>query len=140
MPALIAELAPLKRLLRNRQVRIVISGNRPPPGEFKNYAKYIHFDDDQSKSSTRKQWKRVVMVSLRFSKLSPWKGIGEMKPEDQAKLHSTIDSVHRAGKIIRFWAAPDNPASWKFLMDMKVDLIGTDKVLELAEFIRRERD
>ena len=48
-----------------------------------------------------------------------------------------VDSVHNAGKPIRFWAAPDNEQSWNLQMHLGVDLIGTDKIKELAEELRK---
>jgi alkaline phosphatase len=45
--------------------------------------------------------------------------------------------VHRTGKTIRFWAAPDNEASWKMQMKLGVDLIGTDKIDELAYILKK---
>ena len=135
---LIKELAPLEAIIASRQLQIVISGNRPTPAEFSNYPDYIHFDDDQSRKSTLDQWNRVGLVSLRFSSLSTWKGEGKMKKDEKLRIRSTVDSVHKAGKEIRFWGSPDNPLVWKMLMKLKVDLIGTDKIAELTAFIKRE--
>ena len=54
-------------------------------------------------------------------------------------IKRTIDSVHAAGKPIRFWAAPDTELSWQLQMNVGVDLIGTDKISELAAFIHSKR-
>ncbi len=82
------------------------------------------------------EWKRVGLVSQPFIKFSAWKGEGPLEERDEKLLKRTIDSVHHAGKTIRFWAAPDNEASWKMQMKLGVDLIGTDKIDELANFLR----
>ena len=138
LPILIRELDPLQAIIASRQLQIVISGNRPTPAEFSNYPDYIHFDDDQIRKSSAEEWDRVGLVSLRFSNLSSWKGEGKMKKDERLRIKSTVDSVHRAGKEIRFWGSPDNPQAWKMLMKLKVDLIGTDKIAQLAAFIRRD--
>lgn len=138
LPILIRELNPLQKIIANRQLQIVISGNRPAPAEFINYPDYISFDDDQSRKSTAEQWKRVSLVSLRFSNLSGWKGEGKMNRAEKLRIKSTVDSVHKAGKEIRFWGSPDNPEAWRRLMKFKVDLIGTDKIAQLAAFIRQD--
>lgn len=138
LPILIRELAPLQPVMKNGQLQIIISGSRPAPAEFLNYPDYIHFDDDQSRRSSPEQWERVGLVSLRFSKLSSWKGEGKISRADLSRIKNTVDSVHKSGKKIRFWDTPDNPQAWKKFMKLRIDLIGTDKISELAAFIRRD--
>lgn len=137
---LIQELQPLKQYLSSPQVpnrlTILISGQRPPPAEYKNYPDYILFDDDLKLYHTPEEWNRVGLVSLPFVKLSSWKGEGSIRNKDKSSLRHTIDSVHAAGKQIRFWASPDTKTSWMQQMKMRVDLIGTDKIDELANFLR----
>ena len=70
------------------------------------------------------------------SKYSAWKGENVLDKRDRKKLKQTIDSVHLAGKIIRFWGAPDNEKAWKTQMKLGVDLIGTDKIDAISRFLR----
>lgn len=137
---LVNHLKPLKKRLitqdRQGQLMVVISGNRPLPSLYSSYPDYLYFDSDLSKTHTASEWKRVGLVSLQFSKLSKWKGVGEISSEDEAFLKQKIDSVHASGKKIRFWAAPDNEYAWKKLMNLGVDFIGTDKIEELTTFIK----
>jgi alkaline phosphatase len=140
---LIKELEPLKPFLttveKPNQLTIVISGERPPPAEYKNYPGFIFFDDDLKLPHTREEWNRVALVSLPFNKLSEWKGSGALKRKEKKRIEHIIDSVHSAGKPIRFWAAPDTETSWECQMNLGADLIGTDKVRELADFLGRQR-
>ena len=140
---LLQELRPLKKYLvsdKNPQnpLAILISGERPPPAEYKNYPGYIFFDDDLKLFHSPAEWKRVGLVSLSFQRYSSWNGEGEIPDNDKQKLLHVIDSVHQAGKKIRFWAAPDNQNSWRRQMDLGVDLIGTDKIQELSSFLSKE--
>jgi alkaline phosphatase len=139
---LINELKPLENYLstvgKANYITIIISGDRPPPSEYKEYPSYIFFDDDLQKTHNDKEWKRVALVSLPFNKITAWKGEGDLNADDEAKLAHIIDSTHSAGKPIRFWAAPDTETSWKLQMKLKADLIGTDKVNELAEFLKKK--
>lgn len=140
---LLRELAPLKKYLVsdkdfNKPLTILISGERPPPAEYKNYPDYIHFDDDLHKFHTPEEWKRVGLVSLSFERYSHWKGEGDLPDSDRNVLLHVIDSVHSAGKKIRFWAAPDNENSWTTQMKLGVDIIGTDKIQALSAFLAKE--
>ena len=136
---LTAQLQPLKKFFsipgEPKALTILISGSRPLPTEYKNYPGYIFFDDDLMKPHTQEQWKRVGMVSLDFKIFSKWRGIDTIPEEEQKRLLAIVNSVHAAGKPIRFWGAPDNPTAWTALMDLGVDLIGTDKIKELSSFI-----
>ncbi len=138
---LIQEIEPLKQYLFTPQERrsliILISGDRPPPAEYKNYPPYIFFDDDLKLHHNAAEWERVGLVSLPFVRFSAWKGENSLEQKDKKLLKHTIDSVHLAGKTIRFWAVPDNETSWTMQMKLGVDLIGTDKIDELANFLRR---
>jgi alkaline phosphatase len=143
LPVLIKELQPIRKYVtsvhKRKSITVVISGNRPPPAEYINYPDYILFDDDLRLPHSTDQWKRVGLVSLQFSRLSRWNGNEELKNEDSLILKRTIDSVHTSGKKIRFWAAPDNEASWKLQETLGVDLVGTDKIRELAVFFGRTK-
>ena len=138
---LIKELEPLKNLMSSEKkydrLTIVISGDRPPPSEYKNYPNYIFFDDDLTSHHSPEEWNRVGLVSLPFNKISEWKGEDNINRKDKKRLRNTIDSVHAAGKPIRFWAAPDTKNSWKLQMKLHADLIGTDKIDELANFLNK---
>jgi alkaline phosphatase len=37
-------------------------------------------------------------------------------------------------KLLRLWAIPDNPASWKRLQQLGVDIINTDKPAECRSY------
>lgn len=141
---LIKELEPLKKYLatleHSNYLTIVVSGKRPPPPAYKNYPDFIFFDDDLKLKLTADEWQRVALVSLPFNKLSAWKGKVKFKHKDRCTIKNIIDSVHSAGKPIRFWAAPDTKLSWKWQMRLRVDLIGTDMINELGGFLRNEND
>lgn len=141
---LLEEMEPLQKYLvakekTNKPVIILISGDRPPPEEYKNYPDYIYFDDDLRLKHTPEEWERVGQVSLSFRRYSNWNGKDEISNHDKSLLQNIIDSVHYSGKTIRFWEAPDNKKSWKLQMEVGIDLIGTDKIEELMNFLNKRR-
>ncbi len=137
---LMRELEPLKSVISSpdldKPLTILITGTRPPPSEYKNYPSYLSFDDDLKLTHSFEQWNRIGQVSLAFTRYSTWKGDGKPAKPDMKRLRNVVDSVHAAGKPIRFWAAPDNVTSWKLQKKLKVDLIGTDKIEELGAFLK----
>jgi len=143
LPLVAKELGILKKFLSDqsttRQLTIVISGNRPSPGGYRNFPMFIFFDDDLVKPHSEDEWKRVGLVSLPLYRISRWNGKQNISSEDSLALKHVIDSVHSAKKKIRFWAAPDNEMSWKLQEHLGVDLIGSDKITELANFLRSSK-
>ncbi|MCJ8210037.1 hypothetical protein MUY27_09975 [Mucilaginibacter sp. RS28] len=139
MPELIKELKPLLTYLTNQdeepRLKILISGNRPPPALFKSYPEYILFDEDLKQNYTTEELPKIGQISLRFSDYSAWKGDGALPEKDRERLKNVIDRVHAMGKPIRFWDALDNTAGWKMLQDLGVDVIGTDDIDQLRDFL-----
>jgi glycerophosphoryl diester phosphodiesterase len=131
---LLKELEPLKAFIKTNTkspLTIIITGNRPPPSEYKIYPSYISFDDDLQLPHTPQQWQRVAQVSLNFANYSKWTGDGPLPEQDEKVLKSVINAVHQSGKKLRFWAAPDNPSGWQKLMELNVDILSTDKIDKL---------
>ncbi|MDB5158493.1 MAG: hypothetical protein JWR50_3200 [Mucilaginibacter sp.] len=144
LPALIKALKPLTPLLMSKEnpqgrLKILISGNRPVPANYKNYPSILWFDDDLIYPHTQAEWDRVGQVSLDFEKWSKWKGVGTIADADKQRLQKTVDSVHtNTGKPVRFWGAPDNIESWGTQIDFGADIIGTDRIEQLAGYLAKK--
>ncbi len=140
LPLLIKEVGDYEKYIstpnHTNRLTIVISGTRPPPNEYNNYPDFILFDNDLKLKHTPEEWNRVGLVSLPFYQISKWKGEDEINRKDKKAVRHIIDSVHSANKPIRFWAAPDTEISWKLQKKLRADLIGTDKIQELANYLR----
>ena len=113
-------------------VQVVITGNMPNPVDFGMYPSFIKFDGRTSITYSPEQLERLAMYS------STWNmpNSKSLKQVDRIKVEETIRSVHGLNKKMRFWATDDNPEAWKMLMDFGVDFINTDKINELAEFLK----
>jgi hypothetical protein len=81
----------------------------------------------------------MPVVSERYGKLFGWNGQGEMPPAELAKLQALAAQVNAQGKRLRFWATPERPELWRVLLAQGVGLVGTDRLAELAGFLRGGR-
>jgi alkaline phosphatase len=137
---LMVELKPLMGSIKNgnnhKPLTIIITGNRPPPAAYYHYPAFLTFDDDLQLPHNTQQWKRVAQVSLNFENYSKWRGEGTLPAVDEKVIRSVINAVHASGKQIRFWAAPDNPAGWKKLIELSSDILSTDKIDELTGVLK----
>lgn len=64
---------------------------------------------------------------------------GVLPPADQTKLREVVALAHRQGRRLRFWGVPDQPFAWKELHDAGVDLLNTDNLAGLREYLINEK-
>jgi len=50
-------------------------------------------------------------------------------------LRQAIDHSHALHLPVRLWDAPDFPAAWRQLMQLKVDYLNTDRIADLAAYL-----
>ncbi|MFB9076703.1 alkaline phosphatase [Flavobacterium procerum] len=124
-------------IISNKNIRIIISGNRPAPNKWKDFAPFISFDGRLNENYSQDQLDRVEMISEDLKEITPWNGKGVLTHTDIEKVQNVIKKVHDQNKKIRFWATQDNINTWMTLMNLKVDFIGTDNVGALTDFIKK---
>jgi N-acyl-D-amino-acid deacylase len=121
---------------RTNAVRIVISGNRALnmfDGEAVRYAAY---DGNLTELTATLGADLIPWISANWAANFTWTGTGTMSDPEQARLKEIVTKAHAAGRRVRFWGAPDRPEFWKAIHDASVDLINTDQLVGLTEFLR----
>lgn len=137
LKAIVNQLNTFPAIISNKNVKIVISGNRPLQSQWTNYPQFIHFDGRLNENYNAEELSRIEMISTDLKELTLWNGKGVLTQADLQKMQSAIKKVHDLHKKIRFWGTQDNVNTWMTLMNLKVDFIGTDDVAKLAEFISK---
>lgn len=142
LPLVISELKPLAQYFaypgHDGRLLIVMTGAVPPASVMGNYPEWMRFDVDHINGFTPQQLTKVGSVSVPFSRYSKWKGRGTINNDDVKRLSGIIDSTHAAGKKIRFWDEPDTSTCWLELIRLHTDVIGTDHIEELADFLNKK--
>lgn len=133
--ALVNSLKKYPEITSSQTIKIVITGGRPQPDDFKNYPNYLYFDGDLDKNYTDDQLKRVGMFSADLTGLIKWNGKGIPRDEETAKIRTAVEKAHAQHKPVRFYGAPDFTNAWVNLMDMGVDYINTDHIPDLKKFM-----
>jgi alkaline phosphatase len=142
LPLVIEELKPFAQYISSpghpNRLSIVMTGAVPPAAEMLNYPDWLTFDVDHLNGFTALQWQKIGLVSFPLDRFVRWNGKGVLNKKEIARVKAAIDGVHQAGKMIRFWGSPDTKSSWLALMRLGVDVIGTDKIEELGDFLNRK--
>jgi len=111
------------RTVNAKAVQIVISGDRGVISKWVSYPSYIFFDGRPYEIYDSAALQRVAFISDSYSNY--------ISPQDSTtRIRQLIIKVHGMGKLLRLWATPDNPASWKWQQQLDIDIINTDKVTE----------
>ncbi|MEN2416259.1 alkaline phosphatase [Flavobacterium mesophilum] len=135
LKAITQQLKTFPDIISNKNIKVVISGNRPLPALWKDFPDFIYFDGRINEEYTPDQLARVEMISEDLHEITVWNGKGVLTQVDSEKIQAIIKKVHSQNKKVRFWATQDNVNTYMTLMNLKVDFIGTDKVAELTQFI-----
>ena len=88
------------------------------------------YSKDDPKADNKWTW-----IAVSWDSLFKWKGEGEIPKKEKEDLVALLADVHVKGRKIRFWGNPDVEAFWKLGVDVGLDLINTDRLEELHEFL-----
>lgn len=122
--------------VRPGAVTVIITGNRPVTELEKATLRYAGMDGRLADLDSDRPSHLMPMISDNWSDHFTWRGHGEMPENERTKLQEITSKVHKAGRVLRFWATAENESLWRELHSAGVDLIGTDRLDELAAFLR----
>jgi hypothetical protein len=119
-----------------RAVTIVLSGNKPYD-LIKGETSRLAFIDADLRETARDSTTTNVftMASCKYSRLLKWNGEGIMPGAEKKLLQWYVALAHKHGKRVRLWASPENSMVWQELLNCGVDLINTDKLVLLKNFL-----
>jgi hypothetical protein len=129
--------------LAPRAVDVVVTGDRPLEEITRDKERRVAVDGrlaDLSNKALKKPEELIPLVSESWTSHFAWRGDGPMPPAERERLREIAEQVHAQGRRLRFWATPDDPAVWSELKTAGVDLIGTDDLEALQNFLLKSDD
>jgi glycerophosphoryl diester phosphodiesterase len=114
---------------------IIISGNRPINTISNEPVRYAAIDGRLPDLESKPPRALVPWISDNWAKHFTWRGEGAIPPEERARLRRWVQQAYEQGRTIRFWAIPDNRRGWAELRAAGVDLINTDDLSGLRDFL-----
>ncbi|WP_405606265.1 alkaline phosphatase [Polaribacter sp. Asnod1-A03] len=122
-------------IIDNKNIKIIISGNRPKASNYVKYPDFIFFDYQELGTEVSSVvWNKIAMVSLNFRQFSEWNGKGRLTHGDENRITDVLARVKKTNKPFRFWASPDSKRSWRVLSEMGVDIINTDNPFKCVNY------
>ncbi|MFI5162689.1 MAG: phosphatidylinositol-specific phospholipase C/glycerophosphodiester phosphodiesterase family protein [Sphingobacteriales bacterium] len=119
-----------------RAVTVVISGHKPY-GLLEGETNRLAFIDDDLRKVARDTVMRDVftMASCKYSRLISWDGKGIIPVLQQQRLCAFVAMAHSMGAKVRLWASPERKVVWDELLKCGVDLINTDQLVTLRNYL-----
>ncbi|SHL57003.1 alkaline phosphatase [Chitinophaga jiangningensis] len=134
------EIQPYKKYFDSRinpnAVQIILSGNVPAADTWQQYDPLFYFDGRPDSTYNAAALERVALISTDMGKFTRWNGKGTLVPAEQKAIEKQIAAVHAMGKPFRFWGAASSKSTYYKLMDLGVDVIGSDHPVELYEVMQ----
>ena len=125
---------------KDKAVTVIVSGNRPLALMRSQPVRYAGYDGRLTDLDSDLPADIILMISNTWVQHFTWKGEGTMPVGEQQKLNDLVRKAHAQGRLVRFWATPDAPspareAVWRELLSAGVDLLNTDDLKGLQEFL-----
>lgn len=121
-----------------RAVVAIVSGDRPIEVIEAASPRFAGIDGRLSDLDSKIPADVMPLLSDNWTHYFSWRGTGQISPTERDKLKRIVEHAHAQGRLIRFWATPDNPVMWAVLRDAGVDQINTDNLKELSHFLGDE--
>ncbi len=119
-----------------RDITIVLSGHKPVKALKAQTTRWAFIDEDLKTVAHDTTARNIYQTaSCKYSSLIKWRGKGDLPFYEKQRLCRFVDIAHKFGKKVRLWKSPDNPVVWNALLQCGVDLINTDKLIKLRQFL-----
>lgn len=117
------------------RVNIFISGNRPIETILADKDRLVALDGRPEDLGKGYSVAEMPVISQAFYKYSDWDGIGKIPDLDKKNIEALVSATHKEGKMLRLWANPDTPGGWAAFRQLGVDIINTDNLEDLRNFL-----
>jgi hypothetical protein len=122
-------------VVTTRAVTIVLSGHKPYDDVKAAKNRLVFIDEDLRKVARDTVANVARMASCKYSKLLKWRSIGNISVGERQRLMNYVHMAHKNGDKVRLWASPENKIVWNEILSCGVDLINTDKLTTLKDFL-----
>lgn len=120
-------------------VRIFLSGNRPIAMVQQEEVQLTGIDGRPNDIGKTYDADFMPVISDNYRRHLSWRGkSGEPKQEELDTLKEWITAAHAEGKLVRLWASPENEKVWLLLRELGVDLLNTDRLSDLKDFLLKQ--
>ena len=128
----------------DKAIIVYVSGNRPRALMESETLRYAAYDGRLSDLHSDTPATLIPIISDRWPSHFSYRGSGPIPDEQKQKLKTIVETAHKKGRIVRFWATPDSPSPerqnlWRELLACGIDLLNTDDLPGLQQFLLQHK-
>ena len=117
-------------------ITVILSGARPPALVSAQAERFCAIDGRPEDLASGVSTNLVPMISESWNTAFGRLQGSPLSEPTRAALHAYVRRAHDQRRVVRFWGAPDREWFWKELQQAGVDYINTDRIPDLAAFLR----
>lgn len=118
-----------------KAVTAIVSGERPWKTIAADSVRYVGIDGRLTDLESTAPPDLLPLISDHWGRNFRWTGDGPMPEAERSKLQEVVAKAHDRGRRVRFWATPERVEVWRELRAAGVDLINTDDLAGLQQFL-----
>jgi hypothetical protein len=136
---------PYRKMLFSRtrnkkgKVMIIISGDRPMDLLLADKKGYFHIDGRPADLLKNLDSARMPFISQNMREVCKTNKEDFLDFTEKNKLIELVERCHQQNKKIRLWATPENEFLWQQFIEVKLDLINTDLLQKLAQYLTTQK-
>jgi hypothetical protein len=121
------------------KVTVILSGDRPFEALLNDSLQLMTLDGRPSDLANNYPSHLMPFISENAGKVAEVEDYSQVDEAAFMKINEFIKATHAQGKKARLWATPEDEELWKKLLEMEIDLINTDKLSKLQEFLLKQK-
>jgi hypothetical protein len=127
--------SPNKRGAPRAAVTVVLSGSSPRRGIVVDGLRLAGADGPLSQLDSKAIAAEMPVISDNWGKHFGESNAASLSGTQLERLRVITSKAHESGRLVRFWATPESEELWSVLLDNGVDLINTDELDRLANYL-----
>lgn len=117
------------------KVTVILSGDRPFEALLNDSLQLMTLDGRPSDLAKNYPSHLMPFISEHAGIVAEVEDYSQVDEAAFMKIYKLINATHAQGKKVRLWATPEDENLWGRLLEMEIDLINTDKLSKLQEFL-----
>jgi hypothetical protein len=117
------------------KVMLILSGDRPIDLVLGDTAGYLRLDGRPDDLAKEYSSEKMPFISQHIKSICQTNDQQFLDSGEYEKLLSFVEACHQQNKKVRLWATPEKEQLWSQLLKANVDLINTDSLHKLANYL-----
>lgn len=118
-------------------VTVFLSGNRPMEALGQDTLQLAGIDGRPEDLGQAYDSTFMPVISQHYRAIVDWDGKQPLSRPQRKTLERLARRAHQEGKKVRLWATPESVLVWETLLSAGIDLINTDQLAELQQFLNK---